>query len=69
MNNRLIIIFISTLLLGACAKESTIDDGLQTKDISLNLSVNTLTINDPISVNQDQTFSSMAIYLYENDAN
>lgn len=56
-------------MLGACAKESTIDDGLQTEGVSLNLSVNTLTINDPISVNQDQTFSSMAIYLYDNDAN
>lgn len=69
MNNRLIIILISTLLLGACAKESMIDDGLKTKGISLNLSVNTLTINDPMSINQDQTFSSLAIYIYNNDAN
>lgn len=69
MNNRLIIIWISTLLLGACTKESLIDDGVQTKDVLLNLAVNTLAVNDPASVNQDQTFSSLAIYLYNNDAN
>lgn len=60
---------MSTILLGACTKESTIDDELQTKGVSLNLTVNTLAINDPMSVNQDQTFSSLAIYLYNNDAN
>lgn len=69
MNNRLIIIWISTLLLGACAKDPIIDDGLQTKGVSLSLSVNTLTVNDPMSINQDQTFSSLAIYIYNNDAN
>lgn len=67
--NRLIIILMSTILLGACTKESIIDDELQTKGVSLNLTVNTLAVNDPMSVNQDQTFSSLAIYMYNNDAN
>lgn len=69
MNNRLIIILISTLLAVACTKETIIDDEIKTKGVSLNLSVNTLATNDPISINGDQTFSSIAIYLYNNDAN
>lgn len=68
MNNRLIIILISVLLLGACKKEPLIDEGVQIHDASLNLAINTMAINDPVSVNQDQTFSSLAIYLYNNDA-
>lgn len=60
---------MSTLLLGACAKETTIDDAPEAKSISMKLSLNTLAANDPMSVNQDQTFGSLAIYLYNNDAN
>lgn len=69
MSSRLIIILISVLSLASCVKESAINQGTETKEVSLNLSVNTLITNDPISVNQDQTFSSLAIYLYDNDTN
>lgn len=69
MNNRLISILISTLLLGACTKDTLTDDAVQTKDVSLNLSINALAVNDPVSINGDQAFSSLAIYLYNNDAN
>lgn len=69
MCNRLIIILVSTLLLGACAKDTVIDDGAQTESVSINLSVNTLTVDDPMSINQDQSFGSLAIYLFNNDAN
>lgn len=68
MNNRLIIILVSALLLGACTKETGIDDKFQTKKISMSLSVNALAVNDPMSINQDQTFGSLAIYLFNNDA-
>lgn len=68
MNNKLIIILINTLLLGACTKVTLIDDAVVAKGVSLNLSINTMAVNDPISVNGDQTFSSLAIYLYNNDA-
>lgn len=68
MNNKLIIILMSTLLISACTTETMIDDAIQTKAIDLNLSLNTLFINDTMSVNQDQTFGSLAIYLYNNDA-
>lgn len=59
---------MSALLMGSCKKETIIDDQLQDRGVSLNLAVNTLSINDPMSINQDQTFSSLAIYLYNNDA-
>lgn len=68
MNNKLIIILMSTLLLGACTKETMIDDEFQAEKVSLNLFVNALSANDPMSINQDQTFGSMAIYLFNNDA-
>lgn len=69
MCNRLIIILVSTLFLAACVNESIIDDGIQVDDVSINLSVNTITVNDSMSINQDQTFGSLAIYLFKNDAN
>lgn len=68
MNNRLIIILVSTLLLGSCTQESDTSDGFRTEDVLMNLYVNTMAVNDPASVNQDQSFSSLAIYLYNNDA-
>ena len=68
MKYRLSILFLSALLLGACTKESSLDDIPKTKSIDMVLSINTFAANDPISVNQDQTFSSLAIYLFNNDA-
>lgn len=69
MNNRLIIILMSTLLLVTCSKEPKTDDVSQTKSVSLNLSINTLSVADPLSINKDETFASLAIYLYNNDSN
>lgn len=66
--NRLILIFASTLLLLACTKENDIVNASEAENISLNLSINTLAANDPMSVNQDQTFGSLAVYLYNADA-
>ena len=66
MNKRLMMIVMSTLLLVSCTQESTFGEGDQT--VSVNLSVNTLVTNDPASINQDQTFNSLAIYLYNDDA-
>lgn len=68
MYNRLIILLVSTLLLGACTKESITGDGSPAKSIPVVLSVNTLAVNDPMSINQDQSFGSLAIYLYNTDA-
>lgn len=68
MNYRLIIVLMSTLLPGACTQESDTGDEFRTDDVLMNLYVNTTAVNDPASVNQDQTFSSLAIYLYNNDA-
>ncbi|MEG1660510.1 MAG: hypothetical protein RR304_08105 [Bacteroides sp.] len=59
-------IVASTLLLGACVEENGME--LETKEVSLRLSVAALSMADPVSVNQDQTFGSLAIYLYHNDA-
>lgn len=68
MNYLLIILLASTLLAGACTKQTAVYDEPGDKSISMNLSVNSLMVNDPMSINQDQTFSSLAIYLYNNDA-
>lgn len=68
MKNRLIIILVTTFLLGACAKEAAMDED-RPENISMNLSINTLTVDDPASINQDQSFGSLAIYLYNDDAN
>ena len=68
MNHRLIIILISTLLAAACSKEDDAGDGQQGKSIPMKLSVNSGAVNDPMAINQDQTFGSLAIYLYDNDA-
>lgn len=60
---------MTTFLLGACVKEAIVDDlPPTTRGISMKLSVNTLVVDDPMSINMDQTFSSLAIYLYNNDA-
>ncbi|MDD3037379.1 hypothetical protein [Bacteroides sp.] len=68
MKNRLIILLLSTLIWEACTSESITDDKFQTNNASINLSVSTLAVNDPASINQDQSFGSLAIYLYNNDA-
>lgn len=68
MKNRLIILLLSTLFGGACTNETVIDDESQAESVSVNVLVSTLAVNDPASVNQDQSFGSLAIYLYNNDA-
>lgn len=68
MNHRLMIILAYALLLAACSKEATTDEEQQEKSIPMKLSINALLLNDPMSINQDQTFGSLAIYLYSNDA-
>lgn len=68
MKNRLITLLLSTLIWGACTKEAINDDAFQSESVSVKLSINTLAANDPMSINQDQTFGSLAIYLYNNDA-
>lgn len=66
-SNRYIIILVIALLLGACTKEVDVEEGTK-KDLSVNLLINSLAVNDPMSINQDQTFGSLAIYVYKNDA-
>lgn len=68
MKNRLIILLSSTLIWGACTQETVNEDTFQPESVSVNLSVSTLAVNDPISIDQDQSFGSLAIYLYNNDA-
>lgn len=68
MKNRLITLLLSTLIWGACIQEAVNDGTFQSERVSVKLSINTLAANDPMSVNQDQTFGSLAIYLYNNDA-
>ena len=68
MKYRLSILFLSALLLSACIKEGGWVDISTTKSIGVVLSINTLAANDPVSVDQDQTFGSLAIYLFNNDA-
>lgn len=68
MNNKLVIILATAILFGACSKDTGKDDELGTKSVSMNLSITTLATNDPMSINQDQTFSSLAIYIYNDDA-
>lgn len=68
MKNRLITLLLSTLIWGACIQETVNDGTFQSERVSVKLSINTLAANDPMSVNQDQTFGSLAIYLYNNDA-
>lgn len=51
----------------ACAKDAG-SGRSGAEGIPINLSVNGVAANDPMSVNQDQTFSSLAIYIYNNDA-
>lgn len=66
MNHRLIVIIISAFFVAACSKEDAAYDG--ENDISIKLSLNTRALNDPMSINQDQAFGSLAIYLYNSDA-
>lgn len=68
MNNRLTIILVSALLLGSCTKETESGDQPEVKSVFVNLTVNTRAANDPMSINQDQTFSSLAIYIFDDDA-
>lgn len=68
MKYRLIILLLSTLFGGACTKETVIDEESQAENVAVNVSVSTLAANDPASINQDQAFGSLAIYLYNNDA-
>lgn len=68
MINRLIIILTGALLLGSCQQRVESDSGLGSRTLSLNLSVSTMAINDPSAIDQDNTFSSLAIYLFDNDA-
>lgn len=68
MKNRLIILLLSTLFGGACTNETVMDNASQAENLSVNISVSTLAVNDPAAVNQDQSFGSLAIYLYNNDA-
>ena len=69
MMNRLIIVLIYTFLLGACAKETAVNGEDQKSNIYLSLAINTLADDDPMSINEDQTFSSLALYIFNDDAN
>ena len=68
MNYKAIILLTVTVLLTACSKESDFTDSPDSKGVALKLSVDTRATNDPASINQDQTFSSLAIFLYDSDA-
>lgn len=65
MDHRAIFILASFLLLAACSRETEPDDEPEVESITMNLSVNTRAVNDPAAINQDQTFSSLAIYIYD----
>lgn len=67
MNHRIIILLTGALLLVSCAKDAG-GGKSGAEGIPINLSVNGVAANDPMSVNQDQTFGSLAIYIYNNDA-
>lgn len=69
MNCRLIIILTGIFLLMSCAKESGLEEVQRPENISIKLAVNMQGVSDPNSVNQDQAFTSLAIYLFGNDAN
>lgn len=67
MKHRFIIFFITTLLAGACTQEPIPADTPRPDDVTIKLSVNALAATDPAAVNEDQKFSSLAIYLFNND--
>lgn len=68
MNKNLIIILLGVLLLTACAKEMKTDSSQEQKSVVMNLQIKSAPVNDPMSINQDQTFGNLAIYIYNNDA-
>jgi hypothetical protein len=68
MKYKLTILFFGALLLAACSRETVFEDIPKTKDVGIILAVNSLAINDPAAINQDETFGSLAIYLFNNDA-
>lgn len=69
MRDRILFLFISALFAGACTQETVLEEAAQPeKDVNVYLSVNALATNDPMSINQDQEFSSLALYLFNNDA-
>ncbi|MEG0517556.1 MAG: hypothetical protein RR555_01640 [Bacteroidales bacterium] len=68
MNKNLIIILVGFLFLASCAKETENTGFPQERSVTVNLQVKSAPVNDPMSVNQDQTFGSLAIYLYNHDA-
>lgn len=69
MNCRLMTLLVGIILLTACSREAGVEEMQQPETVPVKLSVNTRATNDPNSVNQDQTFSSLAIYLYSGDVN
>lgn len=69
MKDRILFLVISVLFAGACTQETVLEEATQPEeDVNVLLSVNALATNDPMSINQDQEFSSLALYLFNNDA-
>lgn len=69
MRDRILFLVISVLFAGACTQETVLEEATQPEeDVNILLSVNALATNDPMSINQDQEFSSLALYLFNNDA-
>lgn len=69
MNRRLINIWAGILLLAACSREAGLEEAQLPEYVPIKLAINTRAANDPNSMNQDQTFSSLAIYLFGSDVN
>lgn len=68
MKNRFIILLLTVIIVGACTKKESGGEDIEQGVVSMNLLVSSAVSDDPMSINQDQTFSSLAIYVFNTDA-
>lgn len=62
----LAIIFVIAFM--SCTKESAEWSNPIATNLAVNISVSTRSSNDPQAINSDNTFESLALYIYDNDA-
>lgn len=68
MDNRILTIAVCALLLGACTKRVPVDNDTQMQSGIVNFTLKSAAVNDVMAINQDDTFSSLALYIYNDDA-
>lgn len=64
----MLVLACTTTILLSCTKESMIEENPSVTDLALHLSVVTRASTDPSAQGSDDTFQSLALYIYDTDA-